>query len=101
MNSMPPNSPSSPGSHTHPPEVNCTRAMQQLWDFLDRELTDEQMGAVRRHVESCSSCFPHKAWAEHFLDALHSLRDERLMPPELKARVMEQLRAAGYEGASK
>jgi anti-sigma factor (TIGR02949 family) len=97
MTSTPPNTPST-GSHGYAGEVNCTRAMQQLWDFLDRELTDEQLGAVRRHVESCSSCFPHKAWAERFLEALHSLRDERLMPPELKARVMEQLRAAGYAG---
>jgi len=97
MTSTPPNTPSV-GSHGYAGEVNCTRAMQQLWDFLDRELTDEQLGAVRRHVESCSSCFPHKAWAERFLEALHSLRDERLMPPELKARVMEQLRAAGYAG---
>jgi len=87
-------------SHTHPADINCARAMQQLWDFLDKELTDEQMAAVRRHVESCSSCFPHSAWAERFLGALHSLRGEQLMPPELKARVMEQLRAAGYAGTS-
>ena len=97
MTSTPPNGPGI-GSQSHAGDVNCTRAMQQLWDFLDRELTDEQMGAVRRHVESCSSCFPHKAWAERFLEALHSLRDERLMPPELKARVIEQLRAVGYAG---
>ena len=90
----------SPGSHHHSPELNCTRAMQQLWDFLDRELTDEQMAAVREHLDSCSDCFPHKAWAERFLDALHSLRDERLMPPELKARVVEKLRGAGFAGTA-
>lgn len=86
------------GAHNHLGEVNCTRAMQQLWDFLDQELTDEQMGAVRRHVESCSSCFPHKDWAEHFLEALHSMREERIMPTELKVRVIAQLRAAGFVG---
>ena len=80
------------------PDMNCDRAMQQLWDFLDQELTDYQMAAVQHHLESCSSCFPHNAWAERFLDALHSLRDERLMPPEVKARVIEQLRLAGYSG---
>jgi anti-sigma factor (TIGR02949 family) len=83
-------------SSQHPPEVNCERAMQQLWDFLDRELTDEQMAVVRHHVDTCTDCFPHHAWAERFLDALHSLRDERLMPPELKARVMEKLKNAGF-----
>ncbi|MGQ0642680.1 MAG: zf-HC2 domain-containing protein [Gemmatimonadaceae bacterium] len=74
--------------------------MQQLWDFLDRELTDEQMAAVRHHVESCSDCFPHRAWAERFLEALHSLRDEKVMPAELKARVIEKLRTAGFAGTS-
>lgn len=85
------------GSHD---DLNCTRAMQQLWDFLDQELTDQQMAAVRQHLDSCSACFPHKAWAERFLEALHSLKDERLMPPELKARVMEKLRAAGFTAKS-
>ena len=89
-----------PDSRSHPADINCTRALQQLWDFLDQELTDEQVAAVQRHLESCSSCFPHKEWAERFLAALHSLRDEQLMPPELKARVIEQLRLAGYSGDS-
>ncbi|HJU72210.1 MAG TPA: zf-HC2 domain-containing protein [Gemmatimonadaceae bacterium] len=89
-----------PSGAAQPPDINCSRAMQQLWDFLDQELTDHQMVVVRHHIESCSSCFPHKAWAERFLEALHSLRDEKLMPPEVKARVIEQLRLAGYSGAS-
>jgi hypothetical protein len=54
------------------------------------------MNAVRHHLECCSDCFEHKAWGNRFLDALHALRDERLMPPELKARVMEKLKTAGY-----
>lgn len=101
MTSTPPSPPpdrSASASGQTAADLNCTRAMQQLWDFLDRELTDEQMGAVRRHVDSCSSCFPHKDWAEHFLEALHSLREERVMPPELKLRVMAQLRAVGFVG---
>jgi anti-sigma factor (TIGR02949 family) len=81
--------------HAHD-DLDCVRAMQQLWDFLDHELNDEQMKAVRHHLDCCSDCFSHKAWGERFLDAIHALRDERLMPPELKARVVEKLKSAGY-----
>jgi len=88
------------GSPHDPSEINCTRAMQQLWDFLDQELTDEQMRAVRHHLDSCSDCLPHGAWGERFLQALHSLRDEQMMPAELKARVIEKLRGAGFSGSS-
>ena len=85
------------GSSLHAKDdIDCTRAMQQLWDFLDQELNEAQMNAVRHHLECCSDCFEHKAWGNRFLDALHALRDERLMPPELKARVMEKLKSAGY-----
>jgi anti-sigma factor (TIGR02949 family) len=90
----------SPSAPPPPREINCRRAMQQLWDFLDAELTDEQMAAVRHHVDTCSDCLPHKAWAERFLEALHAVRDERLMPPQVKARVMEKLREVGYGGTS-
>ena len=101
MNSSHDTPPATSGAaQSHDSDLNCTRAMQQLWDFLDRELTDKQMAEVRRHLDTCSDCFSHGAWGERFLEALHSVRDERLMPPEVKAKVIEKLRKAGYAGTA-
>ena len=78
------------------PGIDCRTAVQQLWDYLDQELTEDRMAVVRHHLETCERCLPHRDFGQRFLDALRATREEHLMPPEVKARVMELLAAAGY-----
>lgn len=75
---------------------DCERAMRQLFDYLDEELTDERMGQVREHLMSCSRCLPHHDFEQTFLEALASTRVEHVMPPELRGRVLGALRQAGF-----
>lgn len=77
------------------PNVDCGAAMQQLWDYVDGELTPERMAAVRRHLTECGHCVPHAEFAERFLAALHDTRDVRCCPQELRARVVARLKEAG------
>jgi len=78
-------------------EIDCRTAVQQLWDYLDEELTPERMDEVRRHLERCGSCLPHHDYARVFLAALSSAREGDARAPEaLRHRVMENLRAAGF-----
>jgi anti-sigma factor (TIGR02949 family) len=78
-------------------EIDCRTAVQQLWDYLDEELTPERMDDVRRHLERCGSCLPHHDYARVFLSALASAREsEARAPDSLRRRVMENLRAAGF-----
>lgn len=78
-------------------EIDCLTAVQQLWDYLDEELTPERMDAVRRHLERCGSCLPHHDYARVFLAALGSAREGEARAPEaLRQRVMQNLRAAGF-----
>ncbi|MBC7896581.1 MAG: zf-HC2 domain-containing protein [Cytophagaceae bacterium] len=75
--------------------VDCRLAMTQLWDFLDQELTEENMVAVRIHLEQCSACHPHAAFAQQFLTALSRCRCADPMPETLRTRVLDTLRNAG------
>jgi anti-sigma factor (TIGR02949 family) len=77
-------------------EIDCRSAVQQLWDYLDEELTPERMADVRRHLERCGSCLPHHDYARVFLAALAAAREGEARAPEaLRRRVMDNLRAAG------
>jgi anti-sigma factor (TIGR02949 family) len=78
------------------PEIDCLTAVRQLWDYLDQELTEDRMAMVRKHLASCERCLPHHDFGKRFLEALRATRAEQLMPPEVKARVMELLAEAGY-----
>lgn len=77
------------------PMVDCRSAMQQLWDFVDGELTPERLAAVERHLTICSHCHPHAEFAERFLAAVHETRQAGGCPEATRRKVMEQLRAAG------
>ena len=76
--------------------IDCDRAMRQLFDYLDEELTAERMREVREHLISCSRCLPHHDFEKAFLQALANTRGEHVMPPELRGRVLGALRLAGF-----
>jgi anti-sigma factor (TIGR02949 family) len=78
------------------PPLDCATALQELWDYLDEELTVDRMQDIRTHLHKCSPCLSHAEFAEQFLDALRRSRDERLCPHETRLRVMMTLRSAGF-----
>jgi len=79
-------------------QVDCAAALRQLWDFLDGELTTERVRQIRAHLESCRRCHPHYDFERAFLEALGQQREDCACPGELKRRVMDSLREAGYQG---
>lgn len=81
--------------HNQDTHADCHVCMAQLWDYLDEELTDDGMDQVRRHLDACSQCHPHAAFAMQFLGALRRCRSADPMPGTLRARVLENLRGEG------
>lgn len=76
--------------------VDCTMVLQQLWDYLDAELGPEWMAAVRTHLALCGRCYPHYDFEKAFLDALSSCGCSTCAPHDVRCRVMESLRRAGF-----
>lgn len=77
--------------------IDCYAAMRQLWAYLDRELTDQTMTVVRKHLVDCAECYRHYQFAREFLAALGRVQSSRCAPHELRQRVMAALRAEGFE----
>jgi hypothetical protein len=44
--------------------------VHQLYHYLDGELTDERMAAVRAHLDRCAGCLPSADFERAFLEAL-------------------------------
>ena len=49
---------------------DCADVLRQLLDFLDEELTEERMVAVRAHLDRCAGCYPEYDFERIFLDAV-------------------------------
>ncbi len=79
------------------PKMNCGKALQQLFDYLDGELTPERMASVREHLEGCGHCLDHADFERKFLEALQATKGERRCPAAVKAKVLESLKEAGLK----
>jgi len=75
--------------------MDCEQAVRELWDYLDGELTEEQMAEVRAHLKACRGCFPHFDFERAFLEALAKSKEEQAAPDELRRKVVAKLRKAG------
>ncbi len=78
--------------------MDCLDVVRQLWDFLDGELTDEKMDAIRAHLSACRDCYPHYDFERTFLDALAATRREQPAPNMVRRKVLAKLRQAGFLG---
>lgn len=78
-------------------KLDCGKALQQLFDFLDGELTPERMALVRQHIDGCGHCLEHAEFERRFLEALHATRDRCCCPDTVKSKVLASLRQAGLK----
>ncbi len=76
----------------------CADVLRQLWEFLDEELTAERMVAVRAHLNKCAGCYPEYDFERIFLDAVAATGRQRCASADLRERILDQLRAAGFTG---
>jgi anti-sigma factor (TIGR02949 family) len=72
--------------------VDCVKAMDNLSDYLKRELTPELMVEVRQHIERCRDCFKHAQFEENFLAMLETRAARECCPQKLRARILDLLR---------
>ncbi len=69
----------------------CAEAFKRLDDFLDRELTPEEMQAVKEHLEICQVCATEFKFEDRVLHQVRSKLSHIDLPPELLKRVAKAL----------
>lgn len=66
---------------------NCQEAMERLFEFLDRELSNEEQLEVHQHLERCPPCREHFRFEENVLRRIGASCRKVEAPPELVERV--------------
>jgi len=54
-------------------DIGCEQALKRIFEFIDRELGDEDRGAVERHLHACRSCLSRMEFERALKDRLHAL----------------------------
>lgn len=80
-----------------PPMLTCQEALERLYEFLDGELSIQEMESVEAHFHVCSRCYPVLQFESAFLEVLERVRSRERCPSELRSRLMLALEAEGLK----
>ena len=80
-------------------EVDCNAVVQELYTFLDGELTDGRRVQIERHFTGCTDC--HEVVEFHAsLKMTISAKCQETVPDALRRRIADALRDAERSGIS-
>jgi len=74
-----------------PRDIDCREAADQLYAYLDGELTRAREEEVRRHLEKCAPCLAVSGFEKAYLRFLEARNFVQGAPRDLRKRVLEQL----------
>ncbi len=74
-------------------DVDCHAAFENLYAYLDGELTDETTAKIREHLRICAKCFSVFDFEKTFLNFVEARTRVQGAPDSVKRRVLESLLA--------
>ena len=77
---------------THLNRYTCEEAFRRLDDFLDRELSAEEMVLVREHLEICAGCAREFNFESSVLKGVGEKLQQIELPDTLQAKVLALLK---------
>jgi anti-sigma factor (TIGR02949 family) len=71
--------------------LTCAEAIARLDDYLDRELSSEEMTLVREHLDTCAHCAEAYAFEQGVLDDLKGKLRRIDLPESVVSKVRDIL----------
>ncbi len=75
--------------------MTCEEVLGRLDDYLDRNLSPEEVRRVDEHLDECLSCLRKYRFERALLDGIRSRLRRTSLPPQLMASIKLRLDAAG------
>ncbi len=75
-------------------QLSCEEVFQRLDDYLDRELSTEEMKLVAAHLADCAICASEYRFEAGLLSSMKEKLRRVQMPEEVRLRLMAQLKDA-------
>jgi anti-sigma factor (TIGR02949 family) len=73
---------------------SCKEAFARLADFVDRELSPEEMALVKLHLNDCAGCAREFRFEEGMLQCIRERLARVAIPPDLTRRILGALASA-------
>ena len=73
---------------THLSRYTCEEAFRRLDDYLDRELSADEMVLVKEHLDICAGCAREFKFESSLLRGVRDKLRQIDLPPSLQARIL-------------
>ena len=83
---------------TAPSRLTCEQVFARLDDYVDRELSAEEMAMVREHLDTCAVCAAEHRFEAAFIRGVKERLVRIDVPTGLAVRIAERLRDATKPG---
>jgi mycothiol system anti-sigma-R factor len=84
-----------------PHEVDCSSVLEQVYEYIDQEMADDDIATVKQHLDECSPCLAEYGLEQAVKALVHRSCCETA-PEELRAKVLSKIRqvqaASALEG---
>lgn len=75
----------------HPNRLTCEEVFARLDDFLDRELSPEEMRLVEEHIETCAACASEHRFERQVVDSVRAKLQRIELPAALRQSILARL----------
>ncbi len=83
----------------HPPDrFTCEEVFARLDDYLDRELTAEEMRLVQEHLDTCAACASEHQFETTVITGVKDKLRRLAVPSDLMARISARIAAEREQG---
>ena len=65
----------------------CEEALRRLEDFVDRELTPEEMRRVQEHLDTCAACTDQYRFEGRLIDGVREKVRRIALPGDLRDKI--------------
>jgi anti-sigma factor (TIGR02949 family) len=73
----------------------CDEALRRLEDYLDGELSADDLRRVREHLDTCAPCTSQFGFESSVLEGIRARLRRTDLPPDLMERIRRLLDAGG------
>ena len=81
-----------------PSRLTCEEIFRRLDDYLDRELSAEEMRLVKEHLDTCAQCAREHSFDRRMLDTVREKVQRIEAPQDLKSRIAAAIARAEKDG---
>jgi len=74
-----------------PHDTDCSSVLEHVYEYIDREMADDDLATVQQHLEECTPCLAEYGLEQAVKSLVHRCCSETA-PEELRAKVLTKIR---------